>query len=399
MSGVLTTVCPRCEHDVRGVVRAWRTSCPLFGTCSECGLHYRWGEILTGAVGHPFWSVEGFAKLPGLMVRSAAQYVVASIGVVWMARSLRMQHVIRWRRLIVSLAVSLVLTWMILWAIVIGSMMSAGVSFNDAVRVSANPARWERDGSIRPRRAPAGSILRATVRNTDANGTLVDVHVRPKRLDRLSVDPATLKAYPAGTQIVGPAGQRPPTLPCVVQTWGVGPVLVEAMPPGTTTQTMVSVIQRRTVWTNWRIAVVPRPILVLPMYVSLVGAAGVFVVLPIARRRAKVSWRQVARLSLLAAIGGCGLSLASLALWSSRFDSFADVGAWFNQTPRHHNALVGAIATFVLGPAVINSVWWWAVARWYLRMMRPLAVGTSVGVLAAVLIGLPSIFLVFEEIL
>ena len=37
--------CPRCGYDLGGVVAIFRDSCPLEGTCSECGMALRWGEV------------------------------------------------------------------------------------------------------------------------------------------------------------------------------------------------------------------------------------------------------------------------------------------------------------------------------------------------------------------
>ena len=38
--------CPRCGHEQRGVVQSWTHECPVEGVCSECGLAFRWAELL-----------------------------------------------------------------------------------------------------------------------------------------------------------------------------------------------------------------------------------------------------------------------------------------------------------------------------------------------------------------
>ncbi|MBC7772848.1 MAG: hypothetical protein H7210_10165 [Pyrinomonadaceae bacterium] len=38
--------CPRCGYDQSGIIAAWQTSCPLSGTCSECGLEFEWADLL-----------------------------------------------------------------------------------------------------------------------------------------------------------------------------------------------------------------------------------------------------------------------------------------------------------------------------------------------------------------
>ena len=38
--------CPRCGYDLSGIVASWTNSCPLTGICSECGLAFRWRDLL-----------------------------------------------------------------------------------------------------------------------------------------------------------------------------------------------------------------------------------------------------------------------------------------------------------------------------------------------------------------
>jgi hypothetical protein len=48
--GIETPHCPRCGYDQSGAIAAWERndppSCPLTGTCSECGLHFCWRDLL-----------------------------------------------------------------------------------------------------------------------------------------------------------------------------------------------------------------------------------------------------------------------------------------------------------------------------------------------------------------
>lgn len=39
-------ICPRCGYEQSGTVQTWRESCPLTGTCSECGLGFCWADVL-----------------------------------------------------------------------------------------------------------------------------------------------------------------------------------------------------------------------------------------------------------------------------------------------------------------------------------------------------------------
>ncbi len=66
--GRCTPSCPSCDYDLAGVAAAWRDSCPLEGSCSECGCRFWWGERFHPSAKWPRWSVEG---RPGLGTAAA----------------------------------------------------------------------------------------------------------------------------------------------------------------------------------------------------------------------------------------------------------------------------------------------------------------------------------------
>lgn len=47
--------CPRCGYDLSGAAAAWNhaesASCPMRGTCSECGLEFAWGDVFNPTLG------------------------------------------------------------------------------------------------------------------------------------------------------------------------------------------------------------------------------------------------------------------------------------------------------------------------------------------------------------
>lgn len=49
--------CPRCGYDQSGLVMTWSASCPMSGTCSECGLEFQWRDVLKPRP-FPAWSYE-----------------------------------------------------------------------------------------------------------------------------------------------------------------------------------------------------------------------------------------------------------------------------------------------------------------------------------------------------
>ncbi len=50
--------CPRCGYDFQGTISTWSSSCPLHGTCSECGLEFDWSEVLNPVLRIPSWFLE-----------------------------------------------------------------------------------------------------------------------------------------------------------------------------------------------------------------------------------------------------------------------------------------------------------------------------------------------------
>jgi hypothetical protein len=90
--------CPRCGYDQRGLIESWRDACPVQGTCSECGLEFRWAELLNPFHQPPRWCIESHGpwwKLPG-------QFARTSCCVIWpwaLWRSLAMTDHVRWGRL------------------------------------------------------------------------------------------------------------------------------------------------------------------------------------------------------------------------------------------------------------------------------------------------------------
>src|SRR5262245_20022741 len=50
--------CPRCGYDLAGTLALWRDSCPLDGACPECGLAFRWSDVLVPLRLMPRWLLE-----------------------------------------------------------------------------------------------------------------------------------------------------------------------------------------------------------------------------------------------------------------------------------------------------------------------------------------------------
>lgn len=126
--------CPRCGYDLRGGIATWSDSCPLNGTCAECGLAFEWAELLSPSVRKPAWCVEYAANrwaVPWRCVKTLAMTFWP-----WgFWKSLKMTHEPRWLRLSAFLFL-LVAVCYIAFAIgsgVVGFAHSAGVKRDPSV--------------------------------------------------------------------------------------------------------------------------------------------------------------------------------------------------------------------------------------------------------------------------
>ncbi len=90
--------CPRCGYDLRGAIGTWADQCPLHGTCTECGLQFKWAEVLSPTFALPTWCIEapkGWRALPGQTRRT----FVRTFWPWSFWSSLHMSHPSRWPRL------------------------------------------------------------------------------------------------------------------------------------------------------------------------------------------------------------------------------------------------------------------------------------------------------------
>jgi hypothetical protein len=116
--------CPRCGYDVSVAVEQWpRDRCPVDGLCTECGLEFAWGEVLSPERRAPWWFIE---HQRGLWRTSRAV-----IGTAWVAgvtpwRAMQRAPLGLRRRLVrpAVVVLSLVLFWYLLG---IGSTLLAYV--------------------------------------------------------------------------------------------------------------------------------------------------------------------------------------------------------------------------------------------------------------------------------
>ena len=103
--------CPRCGYDLRGAIATWTERCPLQGTCAECGLQFVWAEVLHPEKFLPLWCVE-FVRPRRKFGRACCSTFVRSF-LPWRFWSvLKMSSPIRARRIALYMF-SLLLPWLL----------------------------------------------------------------------------------------------------------------------------------------------------------------------------------------------------------------------------------------------------------------------------------------------
>ncbi|MCH8823149.1 MAG: hypothetical protein IH984_06530 [Planctomycetes bacterium] len=100
----LTAKCPRCGYDLRGAIDTWREQCPLLGICTECGLEVKWAEVLHPEKFEPQWCIE-FAPSGKRILISCGKTFIRSFWPFRFWSMLKMSLDIRWKRLALYMAV------------------------------------------------------------------------------------------------------------------------------------------------------------------------------------------------------------------------------------------------------------------------------------------------------
>lgn len=91
--------CPRCGYDLRGTIATWMQECPLEGTCTECGLDFEWADLLSEKLNPPSWCVEYARSWKALPIISLPTLLMMFLP--WRFWSqLKMTHELRPRRLV-----------------------------------------------------------------------------------------------------------------------------------------------------------------------------------------------------------------------------------------------------------------------------------------------------------
>ncbi len=313
--------CPRCGYDLRGAIGTWADQCPLQGTCTECGLQFAWVEVLHPEKFEPRWCIEYAPGRLGVLA-GAIKTLGRSLWPWRFFSSLKMSHTVHPRRLALYLVFLLLMP----------GILYVAEQTTVAVRV-----RYELIGQNRSitsvNHLYFAAIIEAVFKPTSSNssgsytvGTAVMPYPPPNRLHEVY-------------EIVQTGGRRPSTNAFVLSiypslgAWSYGVVISLLLPVG-------------------------------------------FVLLPISRRRAKVRWIHVGRVTAYGFIIPCVLASAFFV---------CGVVAYLRPEWRN-NAMAMAMWMNFLLPAPLLTIWWAVAIKRYLRMPHAWLVSILLALIALLIL-------------
>jgi len=63
-------ICPKCGYDQSGIIDSWVDSCPINGSCAECGLGFAWRDVFDPVRNDLHWYAEHTQSLWGIIART-----------------------------------------------------------------------------------------------------------------------------------------------------------------------------------------------------------------------------------------------------------------------------------------------------------------------------------------
>ena len=113
-----TPACPVCGYDQSGFISSWRDTCPLAGSCSECGAHIEWREVFRPDLyAQRSYAEHPDARMPRDAFRSARRAFRPGSLWRWIPRS----QPLALRRLLLSGAIGAAVMAVVVPAILIGA--------------------------------------------------------------------------------------------------------------------------------------------------------------------------------------------------------------------------------------------------------------------------------------
>ncbi len=349
--------CPRCGYDQSGVVGAANPAWPLASQCAECGCRIAWSDYFRRDFTLPTRWLEHAPR---------AWFPVALLLTPWIAclalplfARLRMEHPIRWKRLLVgSLALGLL-------AAVVLSVLVTVTGFRAIARTLGN--------------APPQALAVVVAKDPSSGSDMLVEQLMPvgpipnrellRTMKPIFTDPWAKRSLIVESEVLLPT-------PSWIHDARRAEARGEPFPPLRQSRQRVTVAWLQTsprgCWSDAASAVGVRLPLVI---VAILCSVAAFVALPIARRRAKVRGAHLVRSAFYLAIGTLPLLVVLLLV----IDACRPQRRW-----QPGGLLTGdwSDAVIVVPLGAVLTWWWWVAAHRYLRMERPWAVALSVSTIA-----------------
>jgi hypothetical protein len=373
-NGIQHARCPRCGYDQRGVVAAWVESCPLRGTCSECGTPVDWARVLQPEKYEPDWCIE-FAPRRRLL-QSCFETFIRSFRPWRFWPRLQMDFSMRWRRLIIYLSV-LALP---LFGTYIG--LQAAVAIHVRMLFASEMQAWQAKLPPLVKLMQREWIISKVIPQSPLGLSRYDDNAYAMSIAELNdtiQHPLTIKFSYTGAAIEAilfpladsSAGRVTGSwqYPAPSELWecaSAGSVLYAG-----------SGTRPATVWSNVR-DVIQSPVmpivLVVPCLFAMIFPCSILL-LPVTRKRAKVRWQHIMRIALY------GWFAVFFSVYAALLIGIVDV------TLRTSGVEFGyeIIPIMVLPPIMLTT--WWAVAiKRYLYMPRAAAIAILLAILNLLLV-------------
>lgn len=389
--------CPRCGFDLRAAMIGWHDACPVEGLCTECGLGFRWKELLDTRSLPSRWNVEycGWRRWPWACVATVVAVLLA-----WpLWTRLRMHMPWRPHRLAAFLGTLLLLAVILPW---LGNGAMA-VQFWWRHRSGQALAVWSNDPGL-----PARSEPVTASRGPNLPTLLVEALLLPW-------------AGKSGATVVVSGRELPCPAPreLALNAWGdwleysaSGAAGQFAWSPGGYRQWLIASASMTP--TAGQVGPIPRGAgvfvprqpargdrldwLIFALYLSfetqrlpalalqVILMPAIFAVLPVTRRRCRVRWEHIARATIYSSVPLVLLAvcLGPISFYADRLELF-DRPGWVASL---HRALTGGLPFWL-------ALWWWVAIRKYLRMPHAL----PIAVLAAMAAWIASAILFSDVVL
>ncbi len=327
--------CPRCGYDLRGAIATWQEACPMWGTCTECGLSIHWAEVLVPEKFEPPWCVE-YVKPLRRFGWAWVQTVARSGRPFLFWSTLKMSMPTRRARLMAYVVLLLL------------PILFAGISIQTVVAIRVRNLLQQEMQSQQAQALGSVSMFQ---------GMLKDDNLPAEH--RLAVAEAVL-------------------LPWASSSWGTmtGPGMTQSyVAPRDLYATLSSqTVRGRRAW-RMEQAVLTLSCFGVGMWIAITMPLA-FVLLPISRRRAKVRWGHLARVAcyglvIPAAIVTCMLGCVAVGYTDTNART---ASSWVGHVLGRYGMVLGIL------------VWWAAAIRCYLHIPHGWAIAPIFAILVFVIL-------------